>query len=129
MGRGLSSKEIAIELGLSPQTVDTYLKVAIGRLGAANRRDAARRFAALEESQKSGSQSRPVAEPGSEPQSADTTGGGGAFAKVLPPPIGGIVNTFGLADRSFAILRVSVVGATVVIGLALLVAGALDAFR
>lgn len=40
--RGLSSKEIAHELGISPATVDTYLKAAMQRLGTNRRRDAAR---------------------------------------------------------------------------------------
>lgn len=42
-----SSKEIAIETGLSPQTVDQYLARAASLLGVSNRRDAARRFADL----------------------------------------------------------------------------------
>ncbi len=39
-----TSKEIAIEVGLSPMTVDQYLSRATAMLGAANRRDAARIF-------------------------------------------------------------------------------------
>jgi len=39
-----TSKEIAVEVGLSPMTVDQYLSRATSLLGAANRRDAARIF-------------------------------------------------------------------------------------
>lgn len=48
VARGMSSKEIALQLGLSPLTVDGYLKEAVRTLGAASRRDAARMLAAHE---------------------------------------------------------------------------------
>jgi DNA-binding CsgD family transcriptional regulator len=47
---GRSSKEIALETGLSPQTIDQYLRRAAMTLGASNRREAARLFAELEKS-------------------------------------------------------------------------------
>lgn len=40
--KGFSSKDIAQEMGISPATVDTYLKVAMQRLGTNRRREAAR---------------------------------------------------------------------------------------
>src|SRR4051794_12030891 len=54
VGSGMSSKEIAIETGWAPQTVDTYIKAAMARLGASNRREAARLLAHAELSQKLG---------------------------------------------------------------------------
>lgn len=42
VGRGRSSKEIALELGLSPFTVDEYVRSAVAKLGVRNRREAAR---------------------------------------------------------------------------------------
>lgn len=45
VSQGRSSKEIAIELDLSPFTVDEYVKSAVGKLGASNRREAARMLA------------------------------------------------------------------------------------
>ncbi|WP_281253390.1 helix-turn-helix domain-containing protein [Sphingomonas guangdongensis] len=47
VGRGMSSKEIAGELGISHHTVDLHLKRAIRILGATSRRDAARRASEL----------------------------------------------------------------------------------
>lgn len=47
VGQGLSSKEIAAELGISHHTVDLHLKRAIRTLGVATRRDAARRWDAI----------------------------------------------------------------------------------
>ncbi len=46
-----SSKEIALETGLSYQTVDQYISRAAAVLGASNRREAARRFSELEAEQ------------------------------------------------------------------------------
>jgi len=48
VGAGMSSKEIAIERGLTPRTVDQYITLAVQSLGASNRRDAARKLAQLE---------------------------------------------------------------------------------
>lgn len=44
----MSSKEIALRLGISPHTVDQRLKVATRTLGASSRFDAARKFASYE---------------------------------------------------------------------------------
>lgn len=58
----MSSKEIAIETGLSPQTVDQYLARAASALGVSNRRDAARRFAELSDAERfNKSEFRPAA--------------------------------------------------------------------
>lgn len=46
---GMSSKEIAIETGLSPRTVDQYVNLAAQALGVSSRREAARRLVSLEE--------------------------------------------------------------------------------
>lgn len=42
VGRGLSSKEIARELGVSPSTVDNHIQYALTKLGLATRKDAVR---------------------------------------------------------------------------------------
>ncbi len=49
VARGMSSKEIALALGLSPLTVDGYLKEAVRTLGVSSRREAARVLAAHED--------------------------------------------------------------------------------
>jgi len=48
VGQARSSKEIAIELGLSPFTVDEYVRSATTKLGARNRHEAAYRLKAEE---------------------------------------------------------------------------------
>jgi DNA-binding CsgD family transcriptional regulator len=45
VGQGRSSKEIAQLLDLSPYTVDEYIRTAVSKLGAPNRREAARMLA------------------------------------------------------------------------------------
>ncbi|MFS2108467.1 helix-turn-helix transcriptional regulator [Sphingomonas sp. Sphisp140] len=50
VARGMSSKEIALALGLSPLTVDGYLKEAVRTLGVSTRREAARVLASHESS-------------------------------------------------------------------------------
>ncbi|MCB2048118.1 MAG: helix-turn-helix transcriptional regulator [Novosphingobium sp.] len=66
VGKGMSSKEIALETGLSPRTVDQYVNRAAAALGASSRREAARILDSLEsgESNKLQLQSQGVAEPG-----------------------------------------------------------------
>lgn len=48
VGKGMTSKEIAIQTGLSPRTVDQYVNQAAASLGAPNRREAARKLESLE---------------------------------------------------------------------------------
>ncbi|KQN25025.1 hypothetical protein ASE86_01790 [Sphingomonas sp. Leaf33] len=48
VGQGLSSKEIAVALGISHHTVDLHLKRAIRAMGTVSRRDAARRLEAID---------------------------------------------------------------------------------
>lgn len=129
VSRGLSSKEIAQETGLSPQTVDTYLKAAMARLEVGSRREAARLLAASEIPQPLGSPSLAVEVNGGASDQASTTTGGGLIGLIVPPPVGGRRNLLGPAERNLAILKVAMLGALVVLALALLIAGALRTFR
>ena len=51
VGQGMSSKEIALETGLSPRTVDQYVNRAALTLGASSRREAARILTCVESSE------------------------------------------------------------------------------
>lgn len=126
---GMSSKEIAKETGLTPQTVDTYLKAAIARTGASNRREAARLLAAWELSQQSGSPSRTVAEAGIRAENVNRTGSGGWRQALRLPPVGGGFNDLTWVQKSFQSLLVAIIGAAVVIALALVLAGLLQIIR
>ena len=125
----MSSKEIAIETGLSYQTVDTYLKKAIAALGASNRRDAARLFQELSLSQKLGSPS-PTLVPGAGIGEPFATARAASWAdRIRPPPLGGKVNRFSWSERTIAALRVAVIGVVTISALALLIAGILRTFH
>jgi DNA-binding CsgD family transcriptional regulator len=116
VAQGKTSKEIAIELRLSPATVDTYLKLATARLKAQNRRDAARRFIDLEHSQKFGSQSEAVATPPNPPQhflvtepstSSNIDGNPARWRQILPPPLGGVINNTTTGQRIAATFKIA----------------------
>lgn len=129
VARGMSSKEIARETGLTPQTVDTYLKGALARTGAPNRREAARLLSASELSQQSGSPAEPVVgAPGRKDDQLQAGMSGWRTAFRLPP-VGGGFNDLNWAQKSYQALLVAVVAAAVVVALALALAGLFQTFR
>ena len=131
VGQGMSSKENAIATGLSPQTVDTYIKSANQISEVSSRREAARKLLDAERSQKSGYPSEPVVredEPGEQSSQSEhgAEPGGNSFFRL--PPVGGEENALDWAERSFAILKIGVLGFTVAAGIALVTAGIFWAF-
>ena len=123
VARGMSSKEIALQTGFAPDTVDTYLKQAMAKLGASNRRDAARRLVEYEQSQKLVYQSRPLAAP---PKPADrfpTTDMKGWRRWTRLPPVGGGVHDLSWSQKSYQVLQVAIVAAVVLLALSLVIAG------
>ena len=134
VARGMSSKEIAQETGLSWQTVDTYLKQAMARLGASNRREAARLFVAWENGGNPPSQKSepPLPALGSPPDATAQTGsteGGSAASPRFLPPVGGSLNDLRWDQKTIKALQVAGLGVAVVIALALAMAGLLQTFR
>lgn len=129
MGCGMSSKEIAQQTGLAPQTVDTYLKAAMARLGATNRREAARMLSNWEISQKSGSLMEPIAAHRSVAQQLVAANGQRWADWLSPPRVGGSRNDLTAAGKTYAVLTVAAIGAAGVIAIALLIAGAFQIFR
>lgn len=125
----MSSKEIALTVHLSPQTVDTYIKGAMAKLGAENRREAARMLVAWETSQELGSPSEPLAAVAETDEQADTAGGAGWRTMLLPPPLGGSRNDMNSAGKTLAVLKVAAIAGIVVLALALSIAGTLYTFR
>lgn len=128
VARGLTSKEIAAQTGWSPQTVDTYLKAAMARLGAGSRREAARQFINSAGSQRLGSPSEPIADAPliAQPERAASTSEAGP---LVPPPLGGRLNELTAGERTIAIIKVAALGAAVLVALTLVIAGVLQTFR
>lgn len=134
VARGMSSKEIAQETGLSWQTVDTYLKQAMARLGVSNRREAARLFVAWENggnppSQKSEPPLPALGSPPDAPAQTGSTDGGSAASPRFLPPVGGSLNDLSWDQKTIKALQVAGLGVAVVIALALAMAGLLQTFR
>jgi DNA-binding CsgD family transcriptional regulator len=128
VAQGMSSKEIAKALDLTPQTVDTYLKTSMARLGASNRRDAARMLLASEASQKLGSPSAGLADPGQGHDQLASTGTTGWLSWVRPPPVGGGFHDLSWSQKTYQALLVAVISASIVIALALAIAGLFETF-
>ena len=120
VAQGMSSKEIAQETGLSPQTVDTYLKIALARLEVTNRREAARRLVAWELSQKSGSPTRAVA---GKPSASDPPAQTGGKTLLGLPPVGGAFHDLKWARKTYLALRVAFISAAGVSAVTLVIAG------
>lgn len=125
----MTSKEIAQVTGLAPQTVDTYLKMAMSRLSAPTRRDAARKLLQQELSQQLGSPPLTIAATSARGDQGDATRNRGWFQTLAPPRLGGTVNDLDSTQRTYAVLKVAAISAAVVIALTLLIAGMLETFR
>jgi hypothetical protein len=124
----MTSKEIAQETGLAPQTIDTYLKLAMSRLDASSRRHAARLLTQYELSHKLGSPSETVAAAVLDCDDVEAAKRG--WARILaPPPLGGTVNKLDPVQRTFAVLKVAAMSAAVVFALTLFITGMLATFR
>jgi DNA-binding CsgD family transcriptional regulator len=153
VAQGYSSKEIARRTRLSPQTVDQYLSKAMALLDASSRREAARIFRTYEQIKKAEFKPRDVAEvmdwdmigssPTDEGWSATgssmheragrdrSVGGGDGFAKSKRrffPPIGGETNDLKPVQSIYAILRIAVFSAIVMVAIVAILAGALSLF-
>ncbi len=133
VAQGRTSKEIALSIGLTPSTIDTYLKSASASLGTANRREAARKFVEQEQSQQLGSQPLPLptADPtgdeGDEHGAADTRLGRIRSA-LTPPPIGGSINDLTPSDRLIAMFKVACMMAAILAALTLFAIGMIRLF-
>ncbi len=129
VAQGMSSKEIAKETGLSPPTVDTYLRQAMAKLGASSRREAARIVREREQSQNLISQSPAIAEPPQDREPMASTGKGGGRRWWRLPPVGGSFNDLSGSEKSLEALRVAIVGAVTVLALSLIIAGLFQIIR
>ena len=129
VAQGMSTKEIARQTGLSPSSVDTYLKQANSILGASNRRDAARTLLRLETSQKSGSPTQALPNSAGRPSQSTVTGERSWRHWLRLPPVGGSDNDLTWQLKTLHILQIAVVSAAVVLALTLTIAGFLRIFR
>ncbi|QLC26854.1 helix-turn-helix transcriptional regulator [Parasphingopyxis algicola] len=128
VARGMSSKEIARENGLSPHTVDTYIKQAMAALGVSNRREAARMLTRAAPSQKLGSLSQAVAEPEYSSNLAAPPRPR-SMRLIDLPRVGGEINDLSWTDRNYSIFKVAAFGVSVILAIILITAGILWVFE
>jgi DNA-binding CsgD family transcriptional regulator len=126
---GMSTKEIARETGLSPSSVDTYLKQAMAALGVNNRREAARRYAQIDASQKSGSPPPALFNAPDAASEGLQTGAETPRHWQRFPPVGGADNDLSWPDKTLLILQIAAVGAGVMLALTLAIAGLLQILK
>lgn len=119
-GQGLTSKEIAKAIGLSPSTVDNHINTAVARLGARNRVEAAHFMLIagppnpLEQSlilADNHAQRRPI-----------------WASLVTPPPLGGQSNAMPPRQRLFHIAQIALLALAFVSGVILTIAGVVYVF-
>lgn len=102
--QGLTSKQIARQLGLSPSTVDNHIQTAIDRLEVNSRAEAARLLRFVEpEPHPSGKQ------------------------RILPP-LGGAENRLNPAQRYFYVIHVAIFGVMVFAAITITIAGIVRLF-
>lgn len=133
VSEGLTSKQIAPRVGLTHESVNTYVKAAARLLGAPNRAVAARMLLEHEALPKGEFPSQPV-EPAPQLSETEATDGlsrsprsapliGGIMASV--PPIGGSVSGLTAGEKVAAMLRAALFMSAVVATLILLIVGGL----
>jgi Bacterial regulatory proteins, luxR family len=107
---GLSSKEIARELGISPSTVDNHIATAMHIIGLANRAALANWYTETRDSKSVRTQNRP------RPKAGRTFS-----ISFSLPPMGGIRNSLSLMERVFSALQVITVSVMAASSLILIV--------
>lgn len=132
VAQGYTSKEIGRVLDLSPSTIDNHILAAVQSLNANSRGEAARFLASMETRQKlprepdalvdghfSGMTSTPTKAP------VLSIFGRGIWTL---PPLGGHRNALDTSERTIRVIQVAAVGFGTMMGLTLLIAGALRIF-
>jgi DNA-binding CsgD family transcriptional regulator len=132
VAQGYTSKEIGRALDLSPSTVDNHILAAVQAINASSRGEAARFLANEETRQKIPREPEPLAEPQfsalkSIPAKAPALSIFGRKIWTLPP-LGGFRNALNASERTLRIVQVAAVGFGTMMGLTLLIAGALRIF-
>ena len=124
---GLTSKEIAVRLDLTPGTIDNYVNASLARLGLTSRREAARWLVTQEKAvvQQLYLQSEPVALSGfgdEQPGQADDRQDQLVRLPGLPP-VGGPDNELAMPQRILAISRIGFAAALLLIATVVIVEG------
>lgn len=120
--QGLTSKQIAKAIGLSPSTVDNHISSAVGRLGARNRVEAARFM--LQNTSSSLSESTLIIESRSPTRERESFW----RSVVTLPPLGGRPNEMSRKRRLMHIVQITALMSAVFSGVILTIAGVVYVF-
>ncbi|WOE76143.1 helix-turn-helix domain-containing protein [Alterisphingorhabdus coralli] len=126
VGKGMRSKEIALELGLAPSTVDNHIHAAVEKLGASDRFVASRMLDRENTRQKMPSQPAAI-ENSSESDELDvqapqTAGHSFWRSLVSMPPLEGQTNDLSWQRRTLHILQIAIVAASIGTAIMLIIA-------
>jgi hypothetical protein len=126
--QGLTSKQIARQLGISPSTVDNHVRAVIERLGATSRLDAARILTVAMTG------SEPVQKlPNSSSSSKSTSEGSSfdrpiAFKLVQLPPFGGSPNRLRIVARFLHVIQIALIATMSFAAITATIAGIVNLF-
>ena len=116
-GEGLSSKEIAQKISLSPSTVDNHIAVGIDRLGAKNRVEAVKFL--LDQAPSTPAETSLIEPARIQERSIERD----RFRLRSPPSLGGRPNTLSVRDRLLSILQIAALSVAVCSAIILTIAG------
>lgn len=124
VAQGYTSKEIGRKIGISPATVDNHVRAALDTLQVESRAEAARLLTAAETDQPLTSQPQPLAGTLSGAAIDAVSGPARHWWQRMAPPLGGSRNNLAAEAKIFAIMRVAVLGFSILmiltIGIAVL---------
>jgi hypothetical protein len=112
---GMTSKQIARELGLAPSTVDSHVRSAMARLGATNRISAAKLFSTAPH----------IQVPAPETFTVET---GNRSANSWLPPLGGHENRLSMNRRVVHIVQIALLGIAGMAASVVTIAGLVNLF-
>lgn len=129
VGQGMTSKQIARELGISPSTVDNHIHAVVDRLGAINRIEAARMVVLADSERKraveNGDEPADFQIPNQEYFRQPST----AFRLWRLPPLGGSRNTIGVTARFLHVAQIALLGTMVFAAITATIAGIVNLFH
>ena len=128
VAQGMTSKEIAKQLGLSPRSVDAYLTAAMAALNASNRREAARIYLSSKLSQELPSQSLLLVEAVETVEDVHRAGPTRLLHTLFPIPLGGAENSLHGHEKLFYSARIGLSGMVLLLAITTTFMGLLSVF-
>lgn len=119
--KGRTSKEMSMDVGLEPGSIDVYISEALGILGVANRRAAALALAEHEASilSRSKFRSEGIAKPANLAQRGGRRRVIAFLERINFPPVGGREHEYNFSDRMIASFKIAGSGFLVIIVLSM----------